>query len=115
MLFRKGNLDCVVDRDRLLCSAGFANRVVGDEDTAEVDAARVGILEFLVFRLFDFATELRLLPSLSNLRLTEMGDGRSDTLLRFGSGVTPGDEDLDALFFDVFAAVGVNFFNCSKR
>lgn len=34
-------------------------------------------------------------------------------LLRFGNGVTLGDEDFDALFFGDLLAVGVNFFNCS--
>lgn len=44
----------------------------------------------------------------------EIGDVGSDTLRRFGNGVTLGETGV-LLFLDVRVIVGVNFFNCSIR
>lgn len=138
LFFRSGSLDFVVDCGEVLLlflllvlllmllflprlvSADFLVDVlvVGDPDDDNIDelvAVLVGIREFVaaVCRLFVFVVTLRLLLSLSNLRLTGMGDDRSETLRRFGSGVTLGDSD--SLLFGDFVTVGVNFFNCSIR
>lgn len=138
LLFRKGSRDFELDwllllllvvlflllllmlvfRPRLSSTVFAVFLVVGDVNVNvdaidEVDAALVGIREFTACRLFVFVAALRLVLSLSNLRLTGMGDERSETLRRFGSGVTLGDND--TLFFGDFEMVGVNFFNCSIR
>lgn len=133
LLFRKGSFDFVVVEvllmlllfllamvvflPRLLSSTVFVvfRGDVDDDDIEEVDAVLVGIrlVAVAACRPFIFVVTLRLVLSLSCLRLMGMGDDRSDTLRRFGNGVTLGDND--TLLFGDFATVGVNFFNCSTR
>lgn len=52
--------------------------------------------------------------SLSIFKLMGIGEERSDTLRRFGNGVTLGELDV-LLFLDDLFRVGVNFFSCSIR
>lgn len=122
MLFRSGSIDFEVDFDklpaRLLCAEVFVGFL---DDIDEVDAARVGIREVAVGRLLILEAAPSAL-SLSNLRFAEIGEVRSETLLRFGNGVTLGDAVFDwlprddlVLVFGVFVIVGVNFFKCSAR
>lgn len=123
LLFRKGSRDratvCDELLDWLLCTlvfVGLANR----DDVAAL-AVRVGILEVAAFGwAVAVLLALRAALSLSIFKFRGIGDVRSDTLLRFGNGVTLGE--LDALLFRddrpivvIVVVVGVNFFNCSIR
>lgn len=123
LLFRKaGSLVFGADWDTLdgLLFIDFVLVELEDNDESDevdvaVDAVLVGILEWVVACRTVVLAAVRPVLSLSNFKLAGMGDERSETLRRFGNGVTLGDndDDFDALLFGDLLADTCNFFNCS--
>lgn len=113
LLFRSGSCDLLEERVELMdLDFVFAVAVLVDgNDDDKAAFVRVGIRELAVCCLF-ILDAARSELSLSIFKFAESGDAWSETLLRFGNGVTLGDKDLDRL---LFFAVGVNFFSCSTR